>query len=223
MKRRVKKIKKTRVFIAIFILLIIILLVLLISRMPVLGYYVEGNKYYTDSQILKMTSLDKYPSYLFTTSIAVNAKVKNNPLIDSIKIKKTLLLKFRVIVKEKKILFYDLNNKESITDDMDKIDFYDKNSPILTNDIKDKDIYNSFIDKMKKVDDSILNSISEIKYDPNEIDKERFLVTMNDGNYIYLTLSKFKKINDYLKILSTLDNKNGILYLDYGNYFVPYE
>ena len=46
---------------------------------------------------------------------------------------------------------------------------------------------------------------------------------MNDGNYVYVTMSKFSSINKYLDIVKTLDSKNGILYLDYGNYFVPKE
>ena len=65
----------------------------------------------------------------------------------------------------------------------------------------------------------ILIRISEIKYDPNDIDNERFYLTMNDGNYVYLTLNKFDKINNYLEIVKTFNNKKGILYLDSGEYF----
>jgi hypothetical protein len=46
---------------------------------------------------------------------------------------------------------------------------------------------------------------------------------MNDGNYVYITLTKIKSINEYIKILSTLENKKGILYLDSGNYFEIFE
>lgn len=225
MKRKVKKkkIKIGRVFLALVFLFILLSLVILLSKMPVLGFYISGNKYYTDSQILEITGLDKYPSYLFTTNASIKNKVKKDKLLESVKINKTLLGKFKVEVKEKKILFYDLNEKKSITDNLEKIDFYRENSPVLVNSIDEKKVYNSFIKKMKKVDESILDNISEIKYSPNQIDNERFLISMNDGNYIYLTISKFTKINDYLKISKTLENKKGILYLDYGNYFVPYE
>ena len=61
--------------------------------------------------------------------------------------------------------------------------------------------------------------ISEIKYDPNDIDKERFYLTMNDGNYVYLTLNKFNKINSYLEIVKSFNDTKGILYLDSGEYF----
>lgn len=225
MKRKVKKkkIKIGRVFLALFFLFIVIFLIILLSKMPVLGFYISGNNYYTDNEILKITGLDKYPSYLFTSNINIKKKIKDNPILESVKINKTLLGKFKVEVKEKRILFYNINTKKSITSNGEEIDFYDKNSPVLVNNINDNNVYNSFLKKMKKVDKSILDNISEIKYDPNAIDKERFLISMNDGNYIYLTISKFTKINDYLKISKTLGNKNGILYLDYGNYFVPKE
>ena len=41
---------------------------------------------------------------------------------------------------------------------------------------------------------------------------------MNDGNLIYITLSKITKINKYNSIYSELDGKNGIIYLDSGDY-----
>lgn len=225
MKRKVKKkkIKIGRVFLALFFLFVVLFLIILLSKMPVLGFYISGNNYYTDSEILKITGLDKYPSYLFTSNINIKKKIKDDPILESVKINKTLLGKFKVEVKEKQILFYNINTKKSITNNDEEIDFYDKNSPVLVNNINDKNVYNLFLKKMKKVDKSILDNISEIKYEPNAIDKERFLISMNDGNYIYLTISKFTKINDYLKISKTLGSKNGILYLDYGNYFVPSE
>lgn len=42
---------------------------------------------------------------------------------------------------------------------------------------------------------------------------------MNDGNYVYLTLTSFKKINNYVDILKNFENQKGILYLDSGEYF----
>ena len=74
-----------------------------------------------------------------------------------------------------------------------------------------------------KIDEDIMPIISEIKYDKNDVDDERFLFSMNDGNYVYITLSKMRKINNYGKIVESIKDQKGILYLDYGNYFVPKE
>ncbi len=218
-----KKLKVGRVILVLFILILLIILLSILIKIPVLGFYISGNTYYTDQEILDKTKLSSYPSFFLTSSFSVNSKVKNDKLIDNIKIKKTIFLKFKVIVNEKKILFYNLEKKKSVVKDGDDIDYYDKDSPVLVNNISSKKIYSKLIEKMSKVDSDILKNISEIKYDPNDIDDERFLISMNDGNYVYLTISKFSNINNYVKISRTLGDKNGILYLDYGNYFVPKE
>lgn len=218
-----KKLKVIRIILVVLILVIILFLISLLIKMPVTGFYISGNTYYTDQEILDKTGLSSYPSFILTNSLKINSKLKNDELIENIKIKKTILGKFKIIVNEKKILFYDSNKSKSITSDGSKISYYDKDSPVLVNIISSKKIYNNFIKKMNMVDSSVLKNISEIKHAPNSIDKERFFVSMNDGNYVYLTLSKFSNINNYMKISRTLGDKNGILYLDYGNYFVPKE
>ena len=69
------------------------------------------------------------------------------------------------------------------------------------------------------VDLDVLERISEIKYDPNDVDSERFLLFMNDGNYVYLTLDRFNNVNSYIDIIKKFGSKKGILYLDSGEYF----
>ena len=80
-------------------------------------------------------------------------------------------------------------------------------------------MYDEFVDKMGKLDLNILNKISEIKYDPDEVDDERFLFSMTDYNYVYLTLNKLEDINNYNEIVKQFDNKKGILHLNSGGYF----
>ena len=222
-KKKKRKLKVFRVFIVFVFLAIIGYGIYLLSKMPVRGYYIVGNTYYTDNQIIEKLGLDKNPSYLFTSSRTASKKVKKDNLIESIKIKHKIDGTFEVIVNENKILFYDEIKKKSILSNKKEVDFIDENVPILINEINDKKIYNKLILKLTKLNDDILNNVSEIKYDPNDLDKERFLFSMNDGNYVYVTLTKISNINNYLEISNTLGEKNGILYLDYGNYFVPKE
>ena len=222
-KKRKKKIKVFRVFLVLVVIALLVLLVMFLGKIKVRGFYISGNKYYDYKKILNITGLDKYPSFLLTNSYKVNSKIKDDKLINNIKIKKTLDGKFKVIVTENKILFYDSNKNKSVITDGSLIDYYYEYSPVLVNEISDKKIYKKFLKKFNLVDKDTLLNISEIKYEPNDIDKERFLLSMNDGNYVYVTMSKFNAINNYLEISKTLGEKNGILYLDYGNYFVPKE
>ena len=80
-------------------------------------------------------------------------------------------------------------------------------------------IKNILIKNMGKIDKSVLAKISDIEYKPNEYDKDRFLLYMDDGNMVYLTLTKFNMINYYNDVLEQLEDRKGILYLDNGNHF----
>lgn len=222
-KNKKRRLKISRVFLVLIFLALIGYGIYLLSKMSVKGYYIIGNSYYDDNKILQLTGLDKYPSYLFTNSVSVTSKVKKDNLIKNIKIKHKINGMFEVIVNENKILFYDEIKKKSILNNKSEFDYYNENIPVLVNEVNNKKVYDKFLLKIDKLNDDIIKNISEIKYDPNDLDKERFLFSMNDGNYVYVTLSKFSNINNYLEISNTLGEKNGILYLDYGNYFVPKE
>jgi cell division protein FtsQ len=203
-----------------------LLLVLLI--MYIIGYfgyrvaisritniYIKNNNILTDQEVIDASGLRNYPSFILTTNYSIKKKLLKNDLIKSVKVKKGLWGKIYIDVEEYKPLFiYEdkviLNNKKQV--------YLDISLPILVNKVED-DILDKFISKYESVNDEIKLMISEIKYDPNDIDKERFLFTMNDGNYVYATLYKLSSIDVYLKVTSSLKDKKGILYLDSGNYF----
>ena len=91
-------------------------------------------------------------------------------------------------------------------------------APYLTNEVPENKL-KKFKKAMGKIDDDILCQISEVMYDPNDIDADRYYLYMNDGNSVYLTVNKFSKINKYNTILENVGKQNGTLYLDYGDYF----
>lgn len=218
-----RKLKLSRVFFVFVLLAIIGTGVYYIMKIPVRGYYISGNTYYTDEEILEKTKLNEYPSYLFTTSFVVSQRVRKDELINNIKIKKTLTGMFKVEVNENKVLFYDATKQKSILKNGQEVPYFNENSPVLVNQVGNKKVYKKFLERLDRLDSDIIKNVSEIKYDPNDIDKERFLFSMNDGNYVYLTLSKFNNISKYSEISNTISDRKGILYLDYGNYFVPKE
>lgn len=94
--------------------------------------------------------------------------------------------------------------------------------PVLLNYVPDT-IYEDFLSHMAELDPDILTRISEMKYDPNEVDEKRFLFSMNDGNYVYVTLNTISKMNHYVEImkevLAKYKEEKGILFLDEGEYF----
>ena len=222
-KKKKRKIRLKRVALAILLLLILSLVIYAISFLKVRTYYVYNNKYLSDEQVLDILKLNKKSSFLFVNTLTEKAIINKNKRIKDVKIKRTLALEAKVYVTEYKILFFDEKNNYSVIENGDTISYKYDNAPVLVNEIEDKEIYKKFLKKMNKVNLDILDVISEIKYVPNGIDKERFLFSMNDGNYVYVTISKLTKINEYRIVIDSVENKKGILYLDYGNYFVPKE
>lgn len=203
-----------------------LLLVLLI--MYVIGYfgyrvaisritniYIKNNNILTDQEVIDASGLRNYPSFILTTNYSIKNKLLKNNLVKKVKVKKGLWGKVYIDIEEYKPLF--IYEDKVILDNKNEVGL-DISLPILVNKVDDE-ILDKLISKYESVNDEIKLMISEIRYDPNEIDKERFLFTMSDGNYVYITLYKLSSIDEYLKITSTLKDKKGILYLDSGNYF----
>jgi len=144
-------------------------------------------------------------------------KLEKEPYIKKATVKKHFLTEVNIEIEENSPLFYYVPNKKTVLEDGKETD---SNFPVptLVNYVPNK-IYDNFLEEMANTDYSIIKRMSEIKYDPNDVDDERFLITMNDGNYVYLTLSRFNKINHYIEIIKEFNNKKGILYLDSGEYF----
>lgn len=212
-----RKIKFGRVFLVLIVLFLFIYLLMSICKFPIKNIYIKGNNILDDQEIIEILGIQNYPSILKTTTIGMENKLEKSIYIKKAKIRKTFLREIYITIEDNNPLFYDSNKKKTILLNK-KETKKDLNAPILINYIPDT-IYNNFIDKMIKLDSQIVKRISEIKYDPNEVDEERFLLTMSDGNYVYLTLEKFEELNNYVEIIKTVNNKKGILYLDSGEYF----
>ena len=212
----VKKIKIVNILIVLLLLYMIGFYTYKVVVSPINNIFVVGNKYLTDQEIIDIAGIRNYPSFILTTKYNIKKKLLKNDLIDEVKIKKSFGRILTIELKESDPLF--IYNDKVILSNGKQIDNKDYKLPTITNYVEE-DILNKLIEKYQNVDDEIKIMISEIEYVPNDIDKERFIITMNDGNYVYITLYKITSINEYIKIVSTLDNKKGILYLDSGNYF----
>ena len=151
------------------------------------------------------------------TSSKIENNIKKNVFVKSVKVKKKKLKEIHIYIEENTVLFYNSVSNKTVLENGKEIKG-EYSGPVLINYVPDT-IYTLLIEKMEDIDDGILKRISEIKYDPNNVDEERFLIYMNDGNYVYITLEKIENINNYIDIIKTFENKKGILYLDSGEYF----
>lgn len=220
-KKKKLKIRYGRLAIALIIISLIVYLIGHYINFPIKNIYIYNNTILSDQEIIDIAGINNYPSIISTKNSTIKKRLQKNVYIKKATVVKRKLKEVHITIEENYPLFYDSSSKKTILQDKSKVSL-NTNTIVLINYVPDT-IYDEFITKMSKVDRNILNRISEIKYDPNSVDEERFLLTMNDGNYVYLTLIHFKKINNYVEILKNFENQKGILYLDSGEYFQVYE
>ena len=220
MARKMKKKRKIKVKNVLFVFIFIVLILLglaFLTDVKINNIVIKGNSLYSDWEIIEKAGLSDYPSSLKTLSKTIEDRLERDDYIKKVDVERPSLTKVVINVEENLPLFYYLPASKTILADKTEVS---DNFPVPTviNYVPDK-IYSEFLTAISEVNYDIVKRISEIKYDPNEVDDGRFFLTMNDGNRVYLTLSDFDKIDGYLDIIKEFNNKKGILYLDSGEYF----
>lgn len=220
-KKKRRKLRYGRILLAIFVFVLIVYLFFHFFHFNIRSILIKGNTYLTDQEVIRLSGLEGYPSSLTNSSLSIKKRLENSELIERAEVRKKGLLQVTIEIDENKPLFYNKPTNKTVLEDKTEVSKqYDV--PILINYVPDK-IYQELIEKMGEVKPDILARISEIEYKPNDVDKNRFLLSMQDGNYVYLTIYKFENINNYIEIVRKFENKKGILYLDSGEYFKVYE
>ncbi|MDD4608112.1 MAG: FtsQ-type POTRA domain-containing protein [Bacilli bacterium] len=215
-KKRVK-IKYRFIFIFLLVFYLLVMSVYYLLNINISNIYIYNNKYLTDQKIIEIAGISDYPAIYKVISSNMKKKLLSNTYVLDAKISKKRLTEVHIEISENRPLFYYQTTRKTILLDGREVDEV-FNLPTVINYIPDIN-YNNFVTKMGLINEEVLIRISEIKYDPNEVDDSRFFLTMNDGNYVYLTVDKFEKINNYIELVKNVDNKKGIFYLDYGNKF----
>lgn len=223
MSKKVKKkikIKWVPFFILCIALLSLYFCYELLISFRITNIYVEGNTLLKDQEIIELAGISDYPSFFKTASKSIENKVRNSPYITNVSVKKKFFGQVILKVEEATPLFINsegkmvLSNKKEVENDRNLV------LTTLLNYTPDTK-YEKLIEELTNTLEDVRLKISEIKYEPTERDKDRFLLLMDDGNEVYLTLTKFDRINYYDTILEelNLECQKGILNLDSGNHF----
>ena len=216
-KKKRLKIRYDRIVICLILFLLVGYICYFILNKPITNIYIYNNEVLKDQYIIDEAGLRDYPSTLTFSTTSIKNKLEEDPLIKKATIKRLLFRGISITIEENKpLFFYQTENKTVLENNEMVQEKFDV--PVLINFVPDK-VYKEFINKMSEINDDVFKRISTIKYDPNDVDSGRFLLSMNDGNYVYLSINKFTDINNYIAIMRKFENKKGILYLDSGEYF----
>ncbi len=216
-KRKKISIKKIIVFSIIIVILYFIVSILLNTKTK--NIIILNNNYYNDEDIMTSANIENYPKFLLLNTKKIENKIKKLDLIEDVKVYKKMGFILRIEIKEKKILYFVRSENKYMLSDNKTYEINDVLAyPTLINYVPEN-IQKSFNKELYKIDDNIIRMISEIEYSKTEFDDKRFKLLMNDGNQVYITISRTNLLNKYIDIIKKIDNKSGILYLDSGNYF----
>lgn len=220
MKKRVrKKFNFGKFILFILIICLIYFEIKYLCSIKTKNIIIVNNNYYSDEEIIETAGIEDYPKFITLSRKKIKNKLSSLDLIEDVEIKKEFGFVLRIIIKEKKILYYIRSNNEYKVSDNKNYSLDNVNGvPTLINYVPEE-VEKKFVAKLKEIDSNIINMISEIEYNKTSYDSERFLLYMNDGNEVYITVSRTNLLNKYVEIVTKLDNKKGILYLDSGNYF----
>ena len=215
-----RKIKAVPILILLVAIVLLYFLIKLVFGIKIQNIYVKGNMNLSDEYIIEKAKLEDYPSYYKNLSFIVENRLKSDIFIKEAKVRRQFFAVINIEVEENNVLFYKENDGRYVLEDGQETSEvpYAINPITVVNYIPDT-IYNNFVKKMSLVPEDVRTKISEIKYDPSDYDQSRFMLYMKDGNYVYITLTKFDSLNYYNEIYPTLEGKKGILYLDSGNHF----
>ena len=216
-RKKKRRLKVKRIFILFIIASLIGFLIFLFFNQNINNIYVKGNNYLSEQEIIEYAQIDNYPKIIDCSNYRIEKKLKKNKLIKNVKVYKKGLRNIYIEIEENRPLYYDSTENKTILLDKTNVNTI-YNVPTLINYLPDTKV-DKFFKKFKEIDYEILIRISDIEYKPNDVDKNRLLLTMNDGNYVYITINNLPDINNYTNIVKEFNNKKGILYLDSGEYF----
>lgn len=217
-----KKLKLLPCFIVLLLFGGLSFLVYFFLNLPIKNLIVKNTVYLNDDYVLALAGVKDYPSFWLLSTNEIEKKLETSPYILEADVERNFFHVLVISVTENKPLFINNTNHTVVFADKEEVKIDEEidlfRVPRLINYVPDNK-YKTFVKGMANIKKDILGKISDIEYQPNDYDKDRFLLYMDDGNMVYLTLTKFDMINYYNDVLSQLENKKGILYLDNGNHF----
>lgn len=216
-KKKVRKIRYGRIILCIILPICFLFVLIKFVKFPLRNIYISGNSILSDQEIIELAGISDYPSMFDVSIYKIEKKLEANKYISKASVKKKKLKEVYIKIEENIPILYYAYSGETIFNDK-KGYSGDYSSTILLN-YTPVEKFNDLVEGMILLSRDVRNRISEIQYTPNDVDDDRFLLTMNDGNYVYITLTKIELLDSYINIVKEFVDKRGILYLDSGEYF----
>lgn len=191
---------------------------------------VSGNTHLTSKQVEAATKVK--PGRLIWATLPMNkqrlARIQGrNAQIKSVQISLTGLQSVKITVKEYGIIgLIKTNGKQKLLLSNGQV------QPVSGNTLDQYITYGGFAThkamlkqtarNIAKLSPAVRNGISEVTYSPTTLDSERLKLLMNDGNTVYVKVSKLASRMSYYPSIVANTSGNRIINLEFGAYSYKY-
>lgn len=228
--RRRKANRRLIFLLFLFFALIVVVAYIQSPLSRVKGVTVKGNEFYSSQEMIQKTGISKTTNIWTVKKNAIAANLERLPEIKNadVKMKWLNLIEIRItehkkIAYIKKDSFYCPVLENGTILENRKTGRVPINAPILMG-FKEGTVLKKILGELEKLPKVVLNSVSEIHYEPSNTDPFHISLFMNDGFEVSASIETFSgKMAHYPSIISQLDpNKKGIIDLEVGSYFKAY-
>ncbi|GEN44824.1 cell division protein FtsQ/DivIB [Alkalibacillus haloalkaliphilus] len=231
--KQARKKKANRRFIIYLTLIILLILIIVYMQSPlshVKSVTVVDNEMVDEETIISYSKISFDESFWNVDTNDVMEKIEQHPEIRHAEINRSWYNTFVIAVQEFERVAYQrdgdyyypiLQNGNKIEEV--QLDHPREDAPLLHG--FEDEMLQSIAYQLSQIPESINLLISEVYWEPEESNRERIRLFTIDGQEVIGVISNFSsKMSAYPSIASQLsDDIDGILHLDVGAYFVPYE
>lgn len=228
--KEARKKKANRMLMYYLSILFVLILIVIYLQSPlsnVKTVHIEGNKYISDEEMLKLTEINDKTNIWEVSSGKLADKIRVEPLIKEVSVSRKLPQTVEVVVEEYPIVGFMesennhlilLPNGETITMENNQIDLAD--APLLKG-FDDAKLREQMAKELSITDEEIFHLISEVILQESESTQTKILLYMNDGFMVDTTVRQFaQKMQDYPSIVAQIDEgETGIIHMGVGTYF----
>ncbi|GAA0495024.1 cell division protein DivIB [Salinibacillus aidingensis] len=230
---RKKKANKRLIFYLLLFFLLISIIVYLQSPLSHVKHItVKGNDFVEESKIVKLSGITNQNNIWNLEFEQMEKQISNQPAIKEVSIERRLPRTVHISVEEYVRVGYVkgegqfipiLENGKFLSDSA--IDTPNGDAPILIGWEKNSTYLKEMTEELRNVKPSLAAQISEIHWDPKESNPYTIQLYMNNGQEVVASIRNFsEKIQVYPSIASQISpEQKGIVYIDVGAFFVPYD
>ncbi|HLR59355.1 MAG TPA: FtsQ-type POTRA domain-containing protein [Pseudogracilibacillus sp.] len=225
--RKQKANRRLVFYLSIFLILISIIVYLQSPLSNIKEIKITGNTIISDEAIIDKVGLNKDTKIWTINSKKLNKKLKKNPIIKSVNVKRKLPSTILIKVNEYKVVGYVVTKEinkavlENGTIVESEEDAFDLSTAPFLYEFKDKEVLNRMTKELNELPEYIFDLISEVRWTPSKNNEYKIEMYMVDGFIVNTTIRNFSEnMKVYPSIVSQLDSKDeGIIHVGEGSYF----